>query len=396
MRLNRRSQSGFRRRHPRASCLSLIGMVLSTCVMIALGRAWVLRSAAPITGEATLMEAESAFQNGDLGSAVQISTQLVERDGRDFAALALLVRALVVQSESDFVFASPRITALNYSTAAIARFSTQSDVMGIHAFALQANGQYDAAVVYALRAIDRDKGGLPARLALAIAYSSTGLFDAGLREADKAVSLSLNDASYAWDASRVRGITLSQLGRYQDALAQAEQAIAINRHLIPTYFERALYAQQMGNQDVATASWYTIVALEPNNVKARYRLCELSSRLREVATALRFCTEVTELSPQFAQGWYALGREYYYDGNFRQAQQALLRCSTLEVQQQIPIAERTFECWYLQGQSAEILGDCPSLLAAWRQFTEMASVAALPQTWVYPPEGPAICVTPPP
>jgi hypothetical protein len=60
--------------------------------------------------------------------------------------------------------------------------------------------------------------------------------------------------------------------------------------------------------------------------------------------------------------------------------------------QNIPVAQRRFECWYLQGQAAEINGDCPALLATYNEFLAMRSEADIAQTWVYPPEGPALCV----
>jgi hypothetical protein len=61
--------------------------------------------------------------------------------------------------------------------------------------------------------------------------------------------------------------------------------------------------------------------------------------------------------------------------------------------QNVPLEERRFECWYLQGQAAEILGDCPSLIATYNEYRAMAAAAQIAETWVYPPEGPASCVT---
>ncbi len=59
--------------------------------------------------------------------------------------------------------------------------------------------------------------------------------------------------------------------------------------------------------------------------------------------------------------------------------------------QGIPIEERRLECWYLQGQAAEIRGDCPALLATYNEFRAMALNANISQTWAYPPEGPPGC-----
>ncbi len=394
MRVHRRS--GFsRQRTQRTGCVSFVLALLLVC-----GSAWVMRArwlpliqfgGAPLVLP-TLTDAQAAFARGDLITTIAFAGQLVEANPRDTTALTLLVRALITYSESDFGHESERTRALTITSEAMARANSQREVMALHAFALQANRQSDEATKYALRAIDRDDSNIVARLALALAYSSSGLFEAGLREADKAVSLASQNAAYAWDAGRVRAITLSNLGRYRDALAAADTAINFQRNLLPLHFERALYAMQISNADAATSAYFTVLAFDEGNVKARFRLCELSSSMRETEAAVTYCTQVTERAPQMASAWYMLGKEYYFQGQFRAAQQALNRCTSLEVSQNVPITERRFECWYMQGQAAEILADCPNLLATYGQFQQMAREANLPETWTYPPEGPAICV----
>lgn len=346
----------------------------------------------PLT-PAALSDAQAALARGDLTLTIALTERLLNANARDNAALSLLVRALIYRSDSDFGREADRTRALALTTDALNRSLSPRDVIAIHAYALQANGQNDDARRYALRAIDRDSNDIVARLALALAYSSGGLFEAGLREADKAVSLAQQNTLYAWDAGRVRAFALSRLGRYRDALTAADLAINYQRSLLPLHFEKALYALQISNFSLATSAYFNVLAFDGNNVKARYRLCELSSNMREAEAAVAYCTQVTERAPELADGWYLLGKEYYLQGQWRAAQQALNRCTTLEVKQALPIEERRFECWYLQGQSAEILGDCPNLLATYRQFQQMERVADLPETWIYPPEGPAICLS---
>jgi hypothetical protein len=45
----------------------------------------------------------------------------------------------------------------------------------------------------------------------------------------------------------------------------------------------------------------------------------------------------------------------------------------------------------MQGQAAENNGDCPALLATYNEFLEMTAYVDIPQTWIYPPEGPPGC-----
>ncbi|MBC8170609.1 MAG: hypothetical protein H7X77_03020, partial [Anaerolineae bacterium] len=177
----------------------------------------------------------------------------------------------------------------------------------------------------------------------------------------------------------------------QEAGTTIEQAIALNPHLPVLYFEKALYALQTGDTSAATEAYFEIMATDADNIKARLRMCELSSMMREREIALDYCTEVTELAPTWVDGWHKLGREYFLQGNFAAAQQNLNNCSSLQVMQNVGVSERRFECWYLQGQAAEILGDCPALLATYNEFRAMTAEYPSPQTWVYPPEGPPGC-----
>jgi tetratricopeptide (TPR) repeat protein len=221
-------------------------------------------------------------------------------------------------------------------------------------------------------------------------FSGVGSHDVALRESLQAVS----SPGWRMDTHRAVAISYSGVGDYTDAIKSIERALALNNRMIPLYFERALYARQLGDADSASVAYFQVLAIDPQNVKARFRLCELSSVLRERDSAIEFCRQVTELAPSWADGWYQLGREYFLQGNFAPAQQNLNRCSTLQVEQDVPVSERRFECWYLQGQAAEIMGDCPALLATYNEYRVMASNSGLAQTWIYPPEGPPSCVTP--
>jgi tetratricopeptide (TPR) repeat protein len=374
-------------------------MVLMVSGIAVASRSWWASHAsspAPV-GAASLSDAQAAFQQGDLVRVIAITEQLLALNPRDTAALTLLVRARVYHSYTDFGREQERMLAYQATQQALARSYIQADVMAIHAFAAQANSYHEEAKKYALRAIERDQTHIVARLALALAYSSTGLFEAALREAHKSVSLAEQYApDWRWDAMRVRAIAFSALGRWDAALAEIDRAILHHKRLPAGYYEKALYALQIGNGDVATSAYFSVLALDAGNIKARYRLCELSSSMREYEAAIQYCTEVTERRPEWAEGWYQLGREYFLQGNLRAAQQSLQRCTALQVSQNVPITERRFECWYIQGQAAEILGDCAALVPLYNQYLNMEQTANLPQSWVHPPEGPAICITPTP
>lgn len=389
-----RNRLTFRKRQRRSGCLSLamlLGLLVSAVV---LSWNWLGQRLSWNTSpamSASLDAAQQAFARGDLNSAVDLAQQVLDGQPDDVNALTLLVRALIYRSYTDYNRDVDRQTALEITTEALSHQPTTSALQAIHAFALQAAGQPAQAAKIAQRLLDHDPNDALARLALGLSYGGVGSFDLALRETQRAAQQSASP--WQMDTQRALGIAYSDLGNYTSAALSVENAIAQNTHLIPLYFERALYALQLGDADAATVAYFKILAYDPNNVKVRLRLCELSSTMRERDAATRYCTAVTQLAPDWSEGWYHLGREYFLQGNFALAQDNLHRCSTLQVMQNIPISQRRFECWYLQGQAAEIRGDCTSLVATYNEFREMAANNAIPQTWTYPPEGPPGCIS---
>jgi tetratricopeptide (TPR) repeat protein len=330
---------------------------------------------------------QEAFERGDLANAIAYARQALEVDPKDESALTLLARALIYRSYSDYNRATDRESALELTTESLASAPKTPKRLAIMAYVLQANGRSAEAAQTADEALRLDASDGLARVARALAYGGVGSFEIALRESRQVAQ----DATWQMEGQRALAISYSDLGDYDNAIQAVEQAIALNRHLIPLYFERALYAMQIGDADAATVAYYQVLTYDPENVKARLRLCELSSLLRERETAVKYCREVTERAPEWTDGWYQLGMEYFLQGDFQAAQSALHRCSSLQVMQNVPVAQRRFECWYLQGQAAEIVGDCAGLVATYNEFRAMAKDALIEQTWTYPPEGPPRC-----
>ncbi len=335
-----------------------------------------------------LAAALQAFDRGDLNGVVDITRQVLAEQPDRPEATVLLARALVYRSYSDYNRGGDRQLALELTTAAVQRAPSNLDLLAIHAFAQSAGGNPAGAAETARRVLDRDPDHALARTAMALAYGNVGSFEVALRESLRAVE------GRGWKIDALRALALSQsdMGDYEAATATVDRAIGLNTNLVPLYFEKALYALQIGDVDSATHAYYQVVTFDANNAKARLRLCELSSTMRERDSAVHYCSEVTQLAPSWADGWYQLGREYFLQGNFVEARDSLHRCSVLQVMQGVPASERRFECWYLQGQAAEIIGDCESLITTYNEFRSMTADANVQQTWMYPPEGPPGCV----
>ncbi len=395
MKVKRNSYRLFSRRPQRRSgCASLLVLLLVTMAVVVLGRHWIglrLNQNRNLGPAVSLPDAFAAFNKGDLKSAVEFAHQLLERDGADVAVYELLVRALIYRSYSDVRREDDRAKALEASREAIRRLPRDLDMQALHGYALQATGSAEEAGRIALRIVEREPDHILARIVLSLSYGARGIAQAALREAETGLEFALKQRRYELESHRAMALAYGDMGNYRAALAELDKAVAYNGKLIPLHFEKALFALQVGDVDQATVSYFTIMAMSADNVKARTRLCELSERLQERDAALRYCQEVTALAPLWDDGWYALGRLRFLDGDYEQAKSAFGRCSRLQVEGGVAIQDRQLDCWYLQGQSAEIIGDCDSLTLIYREFQDMAREAGLPQTWSYPPDGPPIC-----
>lgn len=337
-----------------------------------------------------MASAQNAFDRGDLSGAISLARQALNKKPTDITALRLLARSLIYRSYAEYDRANDRDTALEVTTKALNAQPTNPDILAIHAFALQAAGYPDQSADAAHRALEAQPEQSLARTGLALAYGSVGAYEAALRESQRAVETA-DSYEAALDALRALAISYSDTGSYEEAAHTVERAMIVNRNLATLYFERAQYALLLGDSDAATVAYFQVLTHDPNNVKARLRLCELSSLLREREMAISYCQEVTARAPAWAEGWYRLGMEYFLQGNFEEAQRDLNRCSTLQTLQDIPVSERRFECWYIQGQAAEIRGDCESLIPLYNEFRSMAADAQIQERWTYPPEGPPGC-----
>jgi len=395
MRIQRaNSRFSFRRRRRRTGCLPwalLLGVIVG---ILAMSWTWLERRltsvAAPQTEPGDLVTgARDAFARGDLDQAITLSRQALGLAPQRPDSLVLLARSLIYRSYVDYDTEQDRVAALELTSEAIALNPDELDLRATHAFALMANRQPAAAADAAEWVLERNPEHAFARTGLALAYGVAGSYEIALRESLRAVRSNPGLV----DAQRALAITYADSGNYDSAIRTVEIALTINSRLIPLYFERALYALQIGDADAATAAYMQVLTLDNGNVKARLRLCELSSLLREREAAIGYCSQVTQLAPTWADGWFQLGREYFLQGNFEAAQRNLNQCARLQVMQGVAVEERRFECWYLQGQAAEIRGDCDALIATYNEFRAMALDSSIEQTWTYPPEGPPGCTS---
>ncbi len=386
-------------RHPRRRRMGCVSFTFMIGVLVGLGViswTWLERrlnltsdanqAASTLNVSDYMRAAREAFALGDLDAVVRAAREALSLNPVAPDAIMMATRALVYRSYTDYDRAVDRQSALQIARDAARAAPDDADIQAAYAFALNAAGQPVEAARIAERILDDKPDHTLARTTVSLAYGSVGSFEIALRESILAVQN--NDPDMTIDALRALALAHSDRGSYAEAGRAVEAALRLNDHLPVLYFEQALFNLQLGNTDAATVAYFQVLAIDPDNVKARLRLCEVSSLLREHSAAISYCDQVTTLAPAWSEGWYRLGREYFLAGNFEAAQENLHRCSSLQIMQNVPVSERRFECWYLQGQAAEIRGDCEALVQTYNEYREMVVTAQIEGSWTYPPEGP--------
>ncbi len=323
--------------------------------------------------------AEQALAAGDLDRVVEVTQAALIEDPTATAVLPLLARGLVYRSYADYDTAPDRAAALEISADWARRAPTNADALAAHAFSLQANDRPVTAAEVAQQALALDEQHALARGALVFALLSTGPAELALREAEAAQPIDDIDGYRALAAS------YTALDNIPAALAALDDAISLNDKVAVLHYERAA----LTDPETARASYLAVLAVDETNVLARVRLCALDEREGQHTAALASCEGATDLAPAWAPGWYQLGYTHYRHGDFAEAQANFHRCTTLQTMQSTAPEDLIFECWYLQGQAAEALGDCDALIETYTEFQGLA--ANFTQTWTYPPEGPPTC-----
>ena len=206
------------------------------------------------------------------------------------------------------------------------------------------------AIQAAIQGIDIDPAFAPLYSVQGVAYTNLGRWQEALRNAERAYELDPQDifilSSYQWP--------LTYVGRYQQAIDYLEDAITINPYLISPYFYlAALYKLQAVNRpDMAIGTYERILELQPNNAKAYLRLCQAYAGLdlARFDVAQPYCDAAIRIDPTYAEAYMQRGQMQYARRNYEGAIESFEKC--------IDNGSTRIECWYIRGFAHYYLGDC--------------------------------------
>lgn len=195
----------------------------------------------------------------------------------------------------------------------------------------------------------------PLNAALAVAYTAIGRYQEALQRGDLAIRQDPMDAN----ARRSFSYPLIFTGRYSEAIAQLEQAIAINPNITPPYFELASLYRTLNQDEMAISIYNRVLELSPNNERAYLRLCETYAAAGLFREAEPFCQTALDINARYADAHRMQGQLRYSRRNYEGAIESFNTCITL--------GSDAIECYYIRGLAHYFLGQCDE---AWQVLNE--------------------------
>ena len=368
--------------------------LLFSCWVQVLGPAYPHQGAARAPFEQLYGEGVRLFQQGDWDAAERAFRKLIElaprvpepylflgrlaavRGARE-EAKAQLGRAL--ELKPDFVEAHHTLGVLYLEQQDFARayeeFSTVLRLdprralafvnLGTAAFRL---GKLEAAAAHFEKALDLRPE--PPVVVLAAAQLGAVCIELGRELAAKGGREGLElfrDYARRFPARPMARILLGEaLLRSQDlpgALAEFEQAVALDPALGRAHFSAGFAYKELGDAEKARRALETARRLEPQNPLVLFHLADLASHDEDPTPALRLLERALAAKPDYAEAYVKVGQIHVRSKRFRQAVGALMEAVRLEPE--LPQAH------YLLSRAYLGLGESDKAARERRRFQEL-------------------------
>lgn len=238
--------------------------------------------------------------------------------------------------------------ALHANTGLISQTTAQDFIK--QAFSRGQAGDWQGMLDHANRAIQLNRGAVPAYRLRAVAYSSLGDYQQALVAANQMVQLAPQSAL----AYVTRGNAYVNLGDFQQALTDANKAVQLNPKFIWAYLVRASIHLHMGDLQPALADASQMIQLNPKFSPAYSFRGNARLFLVDFKGALKDANKALQLDPQNIAGYETRAQAYIGLGDFQKA-----LTSTNQV---IKLAPKSQGGYFNRARSHIGLGDFKSAL----------------------------------
>jgi adenylate cyclase len=158
-------------------------------------------------------------------------------------------------------------------------------------------------------------------------YSGARQFDKGLSEAERAIALNPN----AFDARMIMGLILGNLGRWEESVLYAKEALRLNPFpgaYVYFVLGRAYFMTEQYDESIVT--WKKALQVSPNFLSAHLLLAECYSSQGREAEAIAAAKEVIRINPKFTIESYAKRLTYAHEADIEREVNALRKAGLPE------------------------------------------------------------------
>ena len=305
------------------------------------------------------------FQEGDVAGAAELLRLAFQQQPNNLDYVYEYAKLLIELDRAEEVLApSPDLGNESLADWAIALNPQDPRGYALKTKALVWIDEAADAIPIGVAGLEQNKDFAPLYSALGRAYTRIGRYQQGLDYAEQAVALDPLDA----DARRSYAYSLIWVGLRSEAIAELEDAVSINPNLKSSYFELAQQYLATDQNEMAIATYEHILTLDPRDEKAYLRLCESYGKVGQNDQAQGYCEDALNLNPNYAEAWVEVGRARYTRRNYEGAIEAFNEC--------VGSGSRRIECWYLRGLAHYYLGQCEQAWDILNEALPMAEVLA--------------------
>lgn len=229
--------------------------------------------------EDLVRQADEAYQAGDLKQAIELYRQASEIDPQNVQLLSNLSRMLTLGTFN----APAELKAAQLQEALVvaerAILAAPEDPRGyaVKARALDWAGEYDSAVVAALRAVELDADYAPARAYLAEAYTDIGQLRLAREQAEMAIQLDPYDV----DARTNYAYVLNFYGDYSGAIQQYIQALNLQPNMLDLMYGLAWNYRGARQYEQSITTFREIMVRTPDDPKIYIELGKTYYQMRD-------------------------------------------------------------------------------------------------------------------
>ncbi|TVL97471.1 MAG: hypothetical protein CV087_22300, partial [Candidatus Brocadia sp. WS118] len=104
-----------------------------------------------------------------------------------------------------------------------------------------------------------------------------------------------------------KGVSLGNLGRYEEALSCCDQALAIDRQVAQAWSNKGAMLEKLGRYEEALSCYDQALAIDRQYAKAWYNKGVALEKLGRYEEALSCCDQALAIDRQYAKAWYSKG-----------------------------------------------------------------------------------------